>query len=446
MHDISSAERDRERDDDAALPMEGRTLKRIGIVAAIVLVVLAAWGILSRRHADHQLSQWTQTQAVPTVAVFHPQPAEGTGALVLPGDVQAYNSAAVNARTSGYVRRWYVDIGSAVHAGQLMAVIDAPEVEQQLAQARADLQSARANQNLAQVTATRWLTLLKQDAVSQQETDERVGDLAARKAATNAALANVRRLEALIGFTRITAPFDGIVTSRATQIGQLVTAGNATAQPLFTVSQIREMRVYVRVPQLYSAQVRPGMAAQITLPEFPGTMFAATLSRAAQAVDQASGTELVELEAPNPRGALKPGAYAQVHFATAGPGHGVTIPASALLFRGDGTSVAVVDGSGKVTLKPVKIGVDHGATLDITSGLQTGDLAIDSPPDAIANGDKVHMHYKQPNDSQAGGGKGGSAQGGSAQGGSAKSGGSSGGDKTGDTGNSNGGSQGNAKS
>jgi RND family efflux transporter MFP subunit len=399
---------------ETAPPPANRTLKIVAIVGVALLLVLAIVGILSRRHHEQSLKQTTDEAAVPIVSVFHPKPTTGTSQLILPGNVQAYSSAAVNARTNGYVRQWYADIGSRVKAGQLLAVIDAPEVEQQLAQAKADLQTVQANQNLAQTSATRWVALQKQDAVSQQETDERVGDLAARKAATNASAANVRRLQALIGFTRITAPFAGIVTSRATQIGQLVTSGNASAQPLFTVSDIRRVRIYVRVPQLYSAQVRPGMTVDLSLPEFAGRTFKATLTRTAEAVDQASGTELIELQAPNPDGALKPGAYAQAHFPIAGASNSVTIPASALVFRGDGTGVAIVDGQGRVTLKPVTIGVDRGSTLEITAGLTIHDNAIDSPPDALATGDHVRVQ-RQPAGKQGpgsqGGQKGGDAQG-----------------------------------
>jgi RND family efflux transporter MFP subunit len=389
MHDVSPPQYEAE-------PVARSTVKRIVLIAVIVFVAIAIWGILSRRHTEHQLTQWTDQQAVPTVEVAHPKASEGSSALVLPGNVQAYNSAAVNARTSGYVRKWYVDIGSRVKAGEVLAVIDAPEVEQQLAQANADLQTARANQALSQTTATRWVALQKQDAVSQQETDEKTGDLAAKKALTNASLANVRRLDALIGFTRIISPFAGTVTSRATQIGQLVTAGTASAQPLFTVSDIGRMRIYIRVPQLYTAEVTPGMHVPVTLPEYPGRTFDTTLTRTAQAVDQASGTELVELQAPNPDGALKPGAYAQAHFPIASATHSVTIPSGALVFRGDGTSVAVVARGGKVTLKPVVIGVDHGKTLDISNGLSAADLVVQSPPDSIQTGDTVKATLAKP--------------------------------------------------
>ena len=381
MHDVTGGEG----------PTDSRLLKRIGVIAAIVAVLLVIYGILSRRHTDHDLANWTSDQAVPTVTVIQPKATAAGDALVLPGNLQALNSASIYARTNGYVSKWFVDIGTPVKAGQLLAQIDAPEVDQQLAQARADYQTARANQSLAQSTATRWQTLQKQDAVSQQETDEKTGDLAAKSAVANAEEANVRRLAATQGFTRLTAPFAGIVTSRATQIGQLVTAGSAAAQPLFTVSDVSRMRIYVRVPQSYSAQVHPGLHTSLSLPEYPGRTFDAVLTRTADAIDQQSGTVLVELQAANVDGALKPGAYAQVTFPLTGASGSVQVAASAILYRSDGTLVAVVDGSGHVKLHPITIGRDSGDTLEVTAGLSADDRVIDSPPDSIANGDVVKI-------------------------------------------------------
>lgn len=395
MHDLSSHPPEHEPAARAETVSPG-TIRRIAIVALIVAVALAAWGILSRRHREAALVERTDAQALRTVSVIHPKPTAGGDPLVLPGNVQAYNSAAVYPRTTGYVRRWFADIGTRVKAGQVLATIDAPEVEQQLAQARADLETARANQALAQSTARRWTSLQKQDAVSQQETDEKLGDLAAKRAVTNAEGANVGRLSALIGFTRIVAPFAGTVTSRAVQVGQLVSAGNAAAQPLFTVSDTSRMRIYVRVPQPYSGQTKPGMHATLTLPEYPGREFDAVLTRSAGAIDQQSGTVLVQLEAPNPDGALKPGAYAQARFPIAGAEGSVTIPSSALVFRSDGNSVAVVDRQGRVTLRKITIGTDRGATLEISAGLKPGDTVIDSPPDSIATGDVVRIAAPQP--------------------------------------------------
>lgn len=383
MHDVT-------RDGDAP-SVDNGTLKKIGIVAVIVALLVVAWGIFSRHRSDGQLTAWTQDQATPTVSVVVPQGTDAGDALVLPGNVQAFNSAPLYARTNGYVSKWFVDIGSPVKAGQLMATIDAPEVDQQLAAARADLQTAKANESLASTTATRWTTLLQKDAVSKQESDEKTGDFAAKRAVTNAAAANVSRLVATQGFSRITAPFAGVVTSRSTQIGQLVTAGSAAAQPLFTVSDVSRMRIYVRVPQSYSAEIHPGLHAALTLPEYPDRTFDAVLTRTADAVDQQSGTVLVELQAANGDGALKPGAYAQVKFPISGTSGSVTIPASAVLYRSDGTLVATVGPGNKVVMHPIKIGRDSGDKLEVTAGLSKTDKLIDSPPDSITNGDPVKI-------------------------------------------------------
>lgn len=388
---------------DESTGPDSRTLKRIGAGAAIAALLIVAAGTASRLGAMNDLRTTAEQAAVPTVAVVQPQSGAGAGALVLPGNVQAYNSAPIYARTNGYVRRWLADIGDNVRAGQPLAILDAPEVDQQLAQAQADYQTALANQKLAGSTATRWNALLAQDAVSRQEADEKAGDLAARSALSNAALANVKRLRALQGFTRLAAPFDGVVTSRAAQIGALVVAGNAASQPLFTVSDVHRMRIYVRVPQAYSAEVKTGMSAALTLPEYPGRSFAATLTRSAGAVDAQSGSVLVELQADNPDRALKPGAFAQVRFDLgAGNGNSLTLPSSAILYGSDGPTVAVVGRDNRVTVKPVTIGRDEGATVVISGGVRPGDRVIDTPPDAIRSGDKVKVQAP----AATGGGKG----------------------------------------
>jgi RND family efflux transporter MFP subunit len=380
--------------DATAAPQQGpdsRTLKRVGIGAAVVALAVVGIGIASRISATNQLATVSREATVPTVAVVSPTANEGGGGLVLPGNVQAYNSAAINARTTGYVRKWLADIGDHVRAGQTLAILDAPELEQQLASARADYQTALANQRLAATTSRRWQSMLSQDAVSRQEADEKAGDLAAKSALANAALANVRELSALHGFTLLKAPFGGVVTSRSAQIGALVVAGNAASQPLFTVSDSHRVRVYVRVPQVYSSQVRPGMQARLTLPEFAGREIAATLVRSAGAVDATSGAMLVELQADNPDGALKPGAYAHVRFAFEGSASGMRLPGSAIIYGGDGPTVAVIGANNRVTLRPVKIARDEGKTVLVSVGLRAGEKIVDSPPDSIRTGDQVQI-------------------------------------------------------
>jgi len=383
-----------------------RTLKRVGIGAGVAALAIVAIGMGTRINATNELRATAEEAAIPTVAVVLPKSDADGGALVLPGTIQAYNSAAIYARTNGYVRRWLADIGDRVRAGQPLAILDAPEVDQQLAQAQADYQTALANQRLAGTTAKRWSAMLAQDAVSRQEADEKAGSFAASTAVANAALANVKRLQAMQGFTRLTAPFDGVVTSRSAQIGALVVAGNASAQPLFTVSDTHRMRIYVRVPQGYSAQVRPGMAAALTLPEYPGRTFAATMTRSAQAVDAQSGAVLVELQADNGEGALKPGAFAQVSFKVgAGKGNSLSVPGSTILYGNDGPTVVVVGKDDRVAIRPVIIARDEGSSITLSSGIQPGDRIIDSPPDSIRTGDKVQVQKSAPDAKGDGKGK-----------------------------------------
>jgi RND family efflux transporter MFP subunit len=372
-------------------PGQSRSLKTVGVIAAVAAVALAGAGIATRSRSEHQLAGWTAAQSTPAVAVVRPTASTAGSALTLPANLQALNSAPIFARTSGYVRKWYVDIGDPVRAGQTLAVLDAPEVEQQLVAARADLQTALANQQLAASTAARWRNMLAKDAVSKQETDEKVGDLAAKTAVSNAARANVSRLQYTQGFTRLIAPFSGVVTSRSTDIGALVSAGTAASTPLFTVSDVTRMRVFVRVPQSYSAQVHPGMHVTLTLPEYAGRTFDAVLTRTAGAVDPGSGTVLVELQAPNGDRALKPGAYAQASFPMAGASGAMTLPSSALIVGERGTQVALVGNDGKAHLKTITIGQDRGATVEVSAGLSASDRVIDSPPDSLANGDPVQV-------------------------------------------------------
>jgi RND family efflux transporter MFP subunit len=368
-----------------------RSPKTIGIVAGLAALAVAGVGIATRSRSEHRLAGWTGARAVPVVSVIHPARSTDTGALTLPANLQALNSAPIFARTSGYVRRWYVDIGDRVKAGQVLAVLDAPEVEQQLVAARADLKTAQANQQLAASTAARWQTMLAKDAVSKQETDEKVGDLAAKTAVTDASRANVARLQFTQGFTRLIAPFGGVVTQRSTDIGALVSAGTAAATPLFTVADVSRMRAFIRVPQSYSAQVHPGMHVALTLPEYAGRQFDAVLTRTAGAVDPRSGTVLTELQAANGDRALKPGAYAQASLPLAGASGAVTLPASALIIGQHGTQVALLGTDGRAHLRTITIGQDRGATVAVSAGLTAADRVIDSPPDSLADGDAVQV-------------------------------------------------------
>lgn len=367
------------------------TLKKVGIGAAVIALAVVAFGVATRISATNDLETVAEQASMPTVSVVSPTAAQGGDGLVLPGNVQAYNSAAINARTNGYVRRWLADIGDRVQAGQTLAILDAPEIDQRLAQAKADYQTALANQRLAATTSKRWNAMLAQDAVSQQEADEKAGDLAAKTALANAALASVRELNALHGFTRLSAPFSGVVTSRSAQVGALVVAGNAASQPLFTVSDVHRMRIYVRVPQVYSSQIHAGMKASLSLPEFAGREFEASLTRSANSVDAQSGAMLVELQADNSDGALKPGAFAHVRFAIEGAAGGLRLPGSTILAAEDGPSVALVGSDGKVTLRRVTIARDEGKTVLVSVGLKPGDKVIDSPPDSIRTGDRVRV-------------------------------------------------------
>ena len=374
-------------------PTPSRTSSRkgrlYGAAAAIGVALLVGGGIVAR-NADHtEQAEFARANALPTVNVVHPQPAEA-GAIRLPGMLEPDNEAAIHARASGYVAQRLVDIGDHVRAGQVLAVLDAPEVEQQLAQAQADLRTAEANRGLAQTTAVRWDALRAKDAVSQQETDEKSGRLAAARALASSARANVERLRATLGFTRVVAPFAGRVTSRNAEIGALVNAGNGAASPLFTIADDRRLRLRVRVPQALSGQLTRGVVASLTVPEYPGDSFDAALVRTAGAVDRASGTVLAEFEVNNTGQRLKPGGYAEVAIPMAA-GTAVTLPASALIVTPKGTMVGLVDREGRVTMRPVMIGRDDGASVQIASGLTPQARVIATPPEALAQGDRVRI-------------------------------------------------------
>jgi len=379
-----------------------RRLKTAGVVAACVAVGVVALGVIDRVYADQRLTNWTSARAIPTVNLVSLSGGVGPQALVLPGDLQAFNTAPIHARVPGYLKAWYVDIGGPVKTGQVLAEIDTPDLDQQLAQAKADLGTAVANQHLSQTTADRWAGLLAQDAVSQQDDDTKKGDLAAKSALVAAARANVSRLEALESFKRITAPFDGVVTTRSTDIGALINVGGPTDTPLFTVADERKLRIYVHVPQSYSADIKPGMSANFTVPEYPGRTFTANLATTADAITPQNGTLLIQLQIDNAAHVLKSGDYAQVHFDLPAASGAIQIPASALMFRDSGMSVAVVEPGGRVAIKTVTIGRDMGSIVDIAAGLTPTDRVIDNPPDSLRPGDQVRVASAGPSGGGAG--------------------------------------------
>jgi RND family efflux transporter MFP subunit len=374
-----------------------RRLMLVGAAAVGLAVVVVVAGVLGRAHDSRKVQTWTSSVSIPAVNLISPSADSGAGKLVLPGTLQAYFNAPIYARVSGYVRAWYVDIGAQVKAGQLLATIDTPELDQQLIQARADLASAEADMNLAQTTAQRWARLLIQDAVSKQEAEEKAGDFAVKTARVNAAKANVARLLALKSFSRITAPFAGVVTARRTDIGALVNAG-AAATPnseLFDVAKVDELRLYVRVPQNELAHIQPGLTASLSVPEYPGRSFQAKLATTAKAVSDSSGTLLAELSVNNSDRLLTAGEYAQVRFDLPGSANvgtaAMKLPSSAFLFRSKGMEVATVGSDNRVRLKPVQVGRNLGAAMEVKGGVAPTDRVIDNPPDSIAEGQLVRV-------------------------------------------------------
>ncbi|CAD6558057.1 Multidrug resistance protein MdtA [Paraburkholderia hiiakae] len=376
---------------DIASPQPLRHLKSTAAIALMVAAGIVSGGIFSRVHAHQELATWTDAQAIPTVATVQPQASPASEPLVLPGRLAAYINAPIYARVSGYLHAWYADIGTHVKAGQLLGVIDTPDLDQQLQQARADLQNSVANEKLAATTAKRWTEMLKQDSVSQQEADEKTSDLIAKQATVEANEANVRRLEALESFKRITAPFDGVVTARKTDVGALIDAGSGSGPDLFTVSDASQLRVYVSVPQSDAASIKPGMHATLTVPERPGVKFDAKLVDTDQSISPASGTMLVQLAVDNKQGLLFPGEYTEVHLAMPGDSHALFVPASALIFRAHGMQIAVANAHQHVQLRDVTIGTDLGTRVEITAGLHAGERVIDNPPDSLASGDLVRV-------------------------------------------------------
>ncbi|MDQ2833912.1 MAG: efflux RND transporter periplasmic adaptor subunit [Acidobacteriota bacterium] len=373
------------------------------VVVAIIVGMVVVFGIGVRRRAAATLKDDTAVAAIPSVNVVYPVPSNMSSEIALPGNTQAFVDTPIYSRTSGYLTSWSFDIGAHVRKGQLMAVIETPEVDQQLQVAQADLKSAQANLNLANTTSARYQNLLKTNSVSKQETDVAMSDALAKQAAVDASMANVRRLQQLQSFERVYAPFDGIVTARNTDIGRLISAGqNTTAQELFHLAQIGKIRVYVSVPEAYSAAIRDGNKAMLTLDEYPGRMFEGQIARNANAIDQTTRTLNVEVDVDNPKGELLPGAYVFVHFKVPAYAASLMIPSNTLLFRAEGLRVGVVR-DGKVQLVPVKIGKDAGAHVEIASGLTANDAVILDPSDSLASGQAVHIVNQPGQPVKAGG-------------------------------------------
>jgi RND family efflux transporter MFP subunit len=373
-----------------------RWLKPAGVTALVAAAGVVGVGLVSRSMASQSLKSWTQAEAIPRVNVVRPDGALANQTLVLPGQVQAFFDAPIHARVNGYLKAWYDDIGAHVKGGQVLATIDTPDLDQQYIQAKADLATAIANQKLAQTTANRWNSLLTQDAVSRQEAEEKNGDLEAKSALVNAAKANVQRLGALESFKQIVAPFDGIVTARSTDVGQLISAGALNDPGLFTVSDVHRLRIYVRVPQDYTAQIHPGETVTLSVPEYPARQFRATLVSSSGAIATQSGALLVEAQIDNLDGALKPGDYAQVTFNLPPASGALRLPATAVMFRNDGMTVAVVGPNDRVALKHVTVARDLGTTVEIATGLSPNDAVIDNAPDSIANGEVVRVASARP--------------------------------------------------
>lgn len=371
-------------------PRSGRGIW-IAIIALLIVAAVVVAGIVPREKAKAALKTETYDLAVPTVVAIHPKMGAPQTEIILPGNIQAFIDSPIYARTNGYLKKWYADIGTHVKQGQLLAEIETPEVDQQLDQARADLNTAQANARLSEITATRYQDLAKTEAVSKQDVDNAVGDFAAKKAMVSSAQSNVKRLEELQSFEKIYAPFDGIITARNTDIGHLINSGaGAPATELFHIAEIKSLRVFINVPQEYSQAAAPGLNADLTLQEFPGKRFKGRLARTSNSIDLASRTLLVEVDVDNPTGELLPGAYAQVHLKVPSGASTVILPVSAMLFRSEGLQVAKVDGD-HAELQNVTVGHDFGSEIEVVSGLKTSDWVIVNPSDSLVSGEKVRL-------------------------------------------------------
>jgi RND family efflux transporter MFP subunit len=368
-----------------------RKIRRYSLVLLVVALGLGAWGELSRVLARNALGRETARDALTSVTTTIAHRSDVGEELVLPGTVQAFVEAPIYARTNGYLKAWRTDIGTEVKKGQLLAEIDAPEVDQQLSQAEADLQTARANENLSSSTNKRWQGLLSTESVSKQDADEKAGDAAAKKAAVDSAGANVARLRDLESFKRVVAPFDGTVTARNTDIGALINAGQSSGSELFRVADIQRLRIYVQVPEAYAAVAKAGLEAQLKFAEQADKTFVARTVRTSNALDPTLRTLQVELQLDNANRDVLPGAYAEVHFKLTGNAEALRLPANTVLFRSAGLQVATVDGTKHVKLKSIVQGRDFGNTIEVLSGIEADDQVVVNPPDSITDGASVRI-------------------------------------------------------
>ncbi len=377
-----------ERQSEKTAPRQPRLKRRLAI-AALVALALAAAGVFIRNKDFKQLAEATKEGAIPTVAVGAPQAGPAVEEIILPGNVQSFFDARIRARVQGFVRDWRYDIGAKVKAGDVLATVEAPELDQQLQQAKGELSRAEAEVNLAKLTSKRWSALRASTAVSQQSADEKSGDYQAKVAATEAARANVERLRALTGYLQITSPFAGVVTARNVDIGALV--GPENKLELFSVADIHQVRIYVGVPQAYAASIKPGMIAELKLAQFPTRLFTAKVLTTSNAIAENSRSLLVQLIADNPEGLLLPGSYAEVHFKLPGRPGVRRIPASAIFFQKNALAVATVGANSKVAIKPITIVRDLGTTIEISSGPALSDRIILNPPQSLSDGDEVRI-------------------------------------------------------
>lgn len=370
--------------------LSSQTKKHLYLILSCMLII-ALIGIIYREIQFLHLKETTKRHAILSVATVKATPSPITQNIVYPGYVSAWHDATIYARTNGYIKEWKADIGTRVKTGDLLALITAPEVDAQLQQTEADLKNAEANYQLAKSTEKRWLNLLKTDSVSKQETDEKVSDAKAKAAIVAATRASRDRLRDLVSFQRVTAPFDGIVAARNTDVGRLINAGSSAPQPLFRIVQSNRLRIYVRIPQNMAAQITPNITAQLHFSEHPGKIYTAKLLDTANAIDPHTRTLLIQLVIDNANYELLPGSYAQVHLAIPTPKYSVRLPINTLLFRADGLQVGTIDGDHKVVLKPITISRDFGDYIEINTGIKPYETVIINPPDSLANGQEVQI-------------------------------------------------------